>query len=51
MSPGFQMWFTDDQNQWVQVLGCDSQMTKINESSGRDVIYKLPKSMSLALQT
>ena len=50
MSPGLQMWFTDDQNQWVQPSRCDSQMTKINESSPPDVIHRWPKSMSPGLQ-
>ena len=56
------MWFTDDQNQWVQasrhVLQWPKSMSpaqrhdlpKINESSTRDMIYKLPKSMSPGLQ-
>ena len=46
MSPGLQIWFTDDENQWVQAYRRDLQVTKINESSTRDIIYKLPKSMS-----
>ena len=50
MSPALQMWFTDHQNQWVQASRHDLQVTKINESSTRDMIYKL-KSMSPALQT
>ena len=46
MSPALQMWFTDDQNQWVQVSRRDLQVTKINESSTKDMFYKLPKSIS-----